>query len=79
MEALARVAKALTAAASAASAAAVTATQDGTVTQLEWLTILGAGLVAGWAVYAVRNRPPVPVPPAGLVVDEHDVVDADGG
>lgn len=71
MAGLARVAKALTAAAAAASAAAVTAAQDSTVTQLEWLTILGAAVLAGYATWQIPNRPAVPDPPAGPLIDEH--------
>jgi len=55
MPALAKVAKALTALVAGASAAVVTAAQDGTVTGYEWLTVLAAAVVAGYAVYRVPN------------------------
>jgi hypothetical protein len=55
MPALATIAKALTAGLAGASAAAVTAAQDGTVTGAEWVTILAAAVVAGYAVYRVPN------------------------
>jgi hypothetical protein len=57
MQYLTQAAKAVVAALTAASAAAVTAAQDGQVTALEWVTIAGAAVVAGAAVYRVRNVP----------------------
>ena len=57
MQYVAQAAKAVTAALAAASAAAVTAAQDGQITAAEWLTIGGAAVVGGLAVYRVRNVP----------------------
>ena len=55
MQYLAQAAKAVTGALAAASASAVTAAQDGNITTAEWLTIVGAFVVAFAAVYRVRN------------------------
>lgn len=52
---LATIRKALVAAVGAASAAVVPAAQDGVVTGAEWLTVIAATLVAGYAVYRVPN------------------------
>jgi hypothetical protein len=49
--------KALLAAFAAASAAFATAAQDGQVTGVEWGTVAGAAIVAGYAVWRVPNRP----------------------
>lgn len=57
---VARVAKAAIAGVGAASAAAVTAAQDGVVTNLEWLTILGALAAVAWATWRVPNRQDAP-------------------
>jgi hypothetical protein len=62
MQAVARVAKALTAAVGAAGAAAVTAAQDGEVTAADWVTILVALVTVGVATWGVPNAS---VPPAG--------------
>jgi len=52
-----RVAKALVAALVAAGGALGTAGADGSVTAVEWLGVVGAGVVAGLAVWRVPNRP----------------------
>lgn len=52
---MAKVRKALMAAATAAGAAVVTAAQDGAVTSAEWVTVAVAAVVAGLAVWRVPN------------------------
>ncbi len=54
---VATIRKALAAAVAAAGTAVVTAAQDGTVTTAEWLTVLGAAVVAGYGVYRIPNAP----------------------
>lgn len=56
-----RYAKAITAALAAGLAAVVPALADDRVTTGEWVTIAGAVLVAGAAVWGVPNKPPPPV------------------
>jgi hypothetical protein len=63
MQAIARVAKAITGGISAASAAAVSAGLDGTITGGEWLTILVAAIGASYAVWQTPWLPGA-VPPA---------------
>ena len=53
----AKIRKALVAAGAGAIAAGGTALEDGVITSGEWWTILGAALVAGWAVWRVPNAP----------------------
>jgi len=71
MKALARIAKAITAALSAASAAAVASGLDGTITNGEWLTIALAAIGAGYATWQVKNASAEPVPPVAPAADEH--------
>lgn len=75
MKALAKVAKAITAALAAASAAAVASAQDGTVTNAEWLTIVVALAAAGYATWKIPNAPAAPSPVLVPAVDEHDGVE----
>lgn len=54
---IARIRKALTAAVTAAAGAVGTAWADGVLTDKEWIGIVAVALVAGWAVWKVRNAP----------------------
>jgi hypothetical protein len=54
---LRRVAKAVVAALVAAGGALGTAGANGEVTAVEWLGVIGTGVVAGIAVWRVPNRP----------------------
>ena len=53
-----KIAKAVAGGLAAAGSAAAAALQDGQVTLAEAVTVLVAGIAAGWAVWAVPNTPP---------------------
>lgn len=57
MKVLAWIRKAITAAIVAGGSAAVTALQDGHLSDDDWALIVGAAVVGGVAVFLVPNRP----------------------
>lgn len=68
---VARIRKALFAAAGALSASIAASAADGSLTATEWGLAAVSAVVVGVGTWATRNAPGAPVPPAGPEVDEH--------